>query len=211
MKQVLKQLTILSSFIYALTFLGCTDMETFLPDIPSAFTYTVSEDTGTVTFINVSEGAQKYEWNFGDGQSSTEINPIKTYTASGTYTVTLKASNLAGASDTSEDQITIQIKEADCVAETEQSLDAADFNLTFQTDPGDAIVSEGGAFSYIDNPDTDNDVNPSCKVGQIDRDPGLEFANTQIEFDGKFDFNTNAAPPGLIDDNPSVRIHIFLR
>jgi hypothetical protein len=78
-----------------------------------------------------------------------------------------------------------------CQAETSQSMDASDFDMTFQTDPGSAIGSFGGAYSYIDNPDFDNAVNPSCKVGQITRD-GQQFANTQIEFDSKFDFNANA-------------------
>ena len=78
-----------------------------------------------------------------------------------------------------------------CEAETEQSLSAADFNLTFQTDPGSAIISAGGIYSYINNPDAANTVNPSCKVGQIFRD-GNQFANTQIEFDTKFDFTTNS-------------------
>jgi hypothetical protein len=79
----------------------------------------------------------------------------------------------------------------ECQQETAQSLDASDFNMTFQTDPGSAIGSFGGVYSYIDNPDSDNDINPSCKVGQITRD-GQQFANTQIEFDSKFDFNANA-------------------
>jgi len=78
-----------------------------------------------------------------------------------------------------------------CQAETEQSLSAADFNMTFQIDPGSAIISAGGVYSYIDNPDADNSLNPSCKVGQIFRD-GNQFANTQIEFDAKFDFTTNS-------------------
>jgi hypothetical protein len=78
-----------------------------------------------------------------------------------------------------------------CQAETSQSLEASDFDMTFQTDPGSLILSFGGTYTYLDNPDFDNSVNPSCKVGQIARD-GQQFANTQIEFDSKFDFNTNS-------------------
>ena len=44
----------------------------------------------------------------------------------------------------------------------------------------------------MDNPDFDNSVNTSCKVGQIDRSGAALFANNQIDFDAKFDFNTNA-------------------
>ncbi len=45
---------------------------------------------------------------------------------------------------------------------------------------------------WVDNPDFDNLVNKSCKVGQIVRDPSLPFANNQITFDSKFDFNANS-------------------
>ena len=44
-----------------------------------------------VTFINNSLNASSYEWDFGDGQTSVEINPIITYEETGTYTITLVA------------------------------------------------------------------------------------------------------------------------
>jgi hypothetical protein len=105
---------------------------------------------------------------------------------------------------------------AECVPDAAQSLDAADFDLTFQTDPGAAIGSFGGDYTYIANPDFDNAVNQSCQVGQIDRN-GEEFANTQIEFDSKFDFNTKAGlpyghfyGPTLIDkDDTKVYLCLF--
>jgi PKD repeat protein len=38
-----------------------------------------------------------WEWNFGDGNQSTEQNPTHTYTTAGSYTVSLTASNACGA------------------------------------------------------------------------------------------------------------------
>jgi len=194
MKQLLKNAKRASMLIFVISFLGCTDVENIFPNITSGFTYTINEDTGTVTFINISEEARTYAWNFGDGTSSTEINPIKTYAASGTYTVALIASNGAGASNTVEDEITILIvtPEEPCTEETEQSLAATDFNLTFQTDPDDSVGSFDAVLTTISNPDFDNAVNPSCQVGQIDRIGDALFANNQIGFDAKFDFNANA-------------------
>lgn len=43
----------------------------------------------TVTFTNASENAVSYEWDFGDNNTSTDENPIHTYTAPGTYNVVL--------------------------------------------------------------------------------------------------------------------------
>ena len=44
-----------------------------------------------VSFNNTTTGSPTYSWNFGDGSSSANPNPIHTYTASGIYSVTLIA------------------------------------------------------------------------------------------------------------------------
>ena len=51
----------------------------------------------TITFINVSSNASSYEWNFGDGTTSTLSNPTHTYNLSGTYLLRLKATGASGA------------------------------------------------------------------------------------------------------------------
>jgi PKD repeat protein len=52
---------------------------------------TRSENGVAVQFQNTSQHATKYRWTFGDGASDTAFNPAHTYTAAGTYTVTLRA------------------------------------------------------------------------------------------------------------------------
>jgi gliding motility-associated-like protein len=52
------------------------------------------------SFIDLSEGAVNYLWDFGDGGSSTEANPIHDYTAPGEYTVTLIVTDEHGCSFT---------------------------------------------------------------------------------------------------------------
>jgi PKD repeat protein len=47
----------------------------------------------TVTFENRSNHSLIYEWDFGDGEMSTDQNPVHTYAAPGEYSVVLKASN----------------------------------------------------------------------------------------------------------------------
>lgn len=60
--------------------------------LPTAnFTFTVSGLT--VNFTNTSTNATGYIWDFGDGNSSFDVNPIHTYADAGTYVVTLSASN----------------------------------------------------------------------------------------------------------------------
>ncbi|HET6993905.1 MAG TPA: PKD domain-containing protein, partial [Chitinophagaceae bacterium] len=54
----------------------------------------------TANFINQTTGNNTYLWNFGDGATSTDANPVHIYTVAGTYSVTLIALNETGCSDT---------------------------------------------------------------------------------------------------------------
>ena len=91
-------------FIIMIFFVGCEDKEEQLPKVTAGFTFTVNAETGTATFINTSTNATKYLWEFGDGETSTEINPINTYVP-GIYFISLTASNNAGASDVFKDTL----------------------------------------------------------------------------------------------------------
>lgn len=63
-----------------------------------------------VTFTNQSTGAVSYVWNFGDGQSSTEVNPSHQYNESGDYTVELIAYNSLGCTDTFRLTVSVFVK-----------------------------------------------------------------------------------------------------
>ncbi|MPR36048.1 PKD domain-containing protein [Salmonirosea aquatica] len=64
----------------------------------AGFTFTGGNCTAPceVVFTNQSENATTYLWTFGDGTSSTQQNPVKTYTSAGKYKVELTASNAQG-------------------------------------------------------------------------------------------------------------------
>lgn len=44
-------------------------------------------------FTNLSQNADSYEWDFGDGTTSTEVNPVHEYSQPGTYDVSLYIEN----------------------------------------------------------------------------------------------------------------------
>ena len=78
-----------------------------------------------------------------------------------------------------------------CTAETVESFSATDLNVTFMADPTASITNDGATFEWVDNPDFDNTVNTSCKVGKITKLGNNPWDNNQINLDAKLDFNTN--------------------
>ena len=72
-------------------------------------------------------------WSFGDGASATSQNPIHTYTTAGTYSVTLTATNDAGATTTSQTgYITVTKEAAQPVASFLATGSSGDIPLTVQ-------------------------------------------------------------------------------
>jgi PKD repeat protein len=77
---------------------------------------------GLVNFNNTSTGTSSittYQWNFGNGSTSTLTNPSNTYTASGIYTVTLVAST-GTCNSTKSNTLSVNINT--CVANSNFSL-----------------------------------------------------------------------------------------
>jgi PKD repeat protein len=68
--------------------------------------FTQSAISNTVNLTNTSANATTYSWNFGDATSSTATSPAHTYTANGTYTITLIGSNSCN-SDTAKIVVSI--------------------------------------------------------------------------------------------------------
>lgn len=60
-----------------------------------------------VTFTNYSQNASTYNWDFGDGNTSTDESPVHTFSQAGTYTVKLTASNASGTQSTKAEVVAI--------------------------------------------------------------------------------------------------------
>ena len=73
-----------------------------LPDPVAGFSYVPAGLQ--VSFNNTSTDATEWDWSFGDGGFSSQQNPVYNYPISGSYIVSLIASNLC-ASDTTEQLI----------------------------------------------------------------------------------------------------------
>ncbi len=80
--------------------------------IPTArFTWTpiIPVENTLTRFINQSVGANRYVWDFGDGEGSTDVNPVHQYNATGTFHAVLYAFNIANCMDSFPADIPIVI------------------------------------------------------------------------------------------------------
>lgn len=74
---------------------------TVFPKPTAAFSFSPSipQTNVPISFSNQSQNASRYNWNFGDGSSSVEVNPVHDYKKTGTYNVCLTAYNQEGCPD----------------------------------------------------------------------------------------------------------------
>lgn len=83
--------------IFVLLFVSSCKPDPVKPSPVAEFSYSGNTQApATIIFTNSSTNASTYEWNFGDGGSSTEKNPSHIYTSGGSFTVSLKAKGEGG-------------------------------------------------------------------------------------------------------------------
>ncbi len=79
-----------------------------LPDAGFFYNSAAGMNVGAVfNFIDTSDYAVNYSWNFGDGGVSSQMNPSHTYYANGNYYVLLKVQNSLGCMDSAFQYILI--------------------------------------------------------------------------------------------------------
>ncbi len=98
------KLLILSSFLIPVLLFSCSKDET-KPKPEAGFTASkTSVILGEeIEFTNTSENATAYTWSFGDGTTSTEASPTKSYESVGVFTVTLVATGEGGTNSSTLD------------------------------------------------------------------------------------------------------------
>ncbi|MCW8878145.1 MAG: PKD domain-containing protein [Kangiellaceae bacterium] len=79
-------------------------------NLPPNASFTHSANKLVVSFSDTSSddnGIYTRSWSFGDGATSSATNPSHTYSAEGTYTVTLTVTDQEGLSDSESQTITV--------------------------------------------------------------------------------------------------------
>jgi gliding motility-associated-like protein len=85
---------------------GCADTvdSTITVNITPVSAFTIIDKldgyTGKIQLTNLSTGATLYDWDFGNGKTSTEENPSTSYGMDGTYVIKLISTNQFNCTDT---------------------------------------------------------------------------------------------------------------
>lgn len=127
------------------------DINSDVPTNPEAG-FTVAAYGREQTFSNTSTNGVSYEWDFGDGATSTEENPVHTYDTEGSYTVKLTATGEDGTLPNTYTQ-TIDVGYSQIAVENGDFQQPGTGKIqNWETIPGwssDTLVTDSG----IDGPD----------------------------------------------------------
>lgn len=156
-----------------------------------------------VNFTNTSSGifsGTSYSWNFGDGNTSSQQNPVHQFNGPGTYNVVLTMTNGPGCTSTFNQSVTVVDAPIPSIG-----ADDGDGNTVYCLFPGDNTTSETvtfsnfttGAVSY----DWDfGDGSPVYTTGSL-----TDFTHTYSNY-GTFNVTMTATGPNGCQTSTTIQI-----
>ena len=104
------------------------DYITVVAEPQAGFSFSVNGSS--VTFTSSSLFGTNYLWDFGDGNTSTEIMPTHIYATSGDFEVLLTVSNMCSSS-TSSEQVSIELEPTAAFSTNQSTIGCADHTISF--------------------------------------------------------------------------------
>lgn len=121
---------------------------------PSADTVCIGQN---ITFTNGSTNSSSWSWNFGDGNNSSAQHPAHSYSAAGTYSVSLIAVNANGCHDTIVQPVTVLNISTIASFTMSPTIGCANLNVSFTN-----TSQNGTSYNWnLGNGNTSTSQNPS--------------------------------------------------
>ncbi|MDD4108924.1 MAG: PKD domain-containing protein [Prolixibacteraceae bacterium] len=142
-------LTLLVVLIFLLP--ACTEDET-RPVFPLSAEIFHSVVGKQVAFTALTHSAVSWNWNFGDGTTSNEQNPVHVYDEGGYYVATLTASDNAGNSVTKDVKLAVELTPYALLTgdHTAGDYDGKTWKLSQAHSVNDKLVNSDASFSLMD-------------------------------------------------------------
>ncbi|MGK0388906.1 MAG: gliding motility-associated-like protein [Maribacter sp.] len=155
-------------------------IEDYMHLFPPKAVFSTQQDCsnpGAVTFTDASIGADTWDWDFGDGTTSTEQNPTHFYTENGIYTVTLEVYNgESGCTDEVSAGVYVQAPMASFVVNPSDACYTGSSIFLEVTNTSDGAVSYDwyapGIFVIFDNAE---DEDPTFKFNSPGQYTGMQL------------------------------------
>ncbi|WP_298649432.1 PKD domain-containing protein [uncultured Proteiniphilum sp.] len=159
-------------------------------DLPLSAVIFHSIDGKQVAFTALTHSAVNWEWDFGDGNVSTEKDPVHVYEEGGYYIATLTAKDNTGNSVSTKMNLAVSLPPYALLTgnHTAEGYDGKTWKLTMSHTVNDKLVNSDADFSLLDD-----DI-PSLPAGAFSVYVGLpEAYNDEFTFyyDGSYRHNTS--------------------
>ncbi|WP_455709795.1 outer membrane protein assembly factor BamB family protein [Methanosarcina mazei] len=182
--------------------------------LPPVADFSSDKQTGsfplTVSFKDRSFNANKFLWDFGDGNTSTEVNPVHTYITAGNYNVTLTVQNEHGTDKKVADEYIYAVKvptiwPVKSGESIQAAIDAANLGDIIQVYPGEyhevLTINKALTLKGIGDPVLNASGFTGSSGVTISAD-GVEFKGFKITGTEKMCFGISISAEGtLIEDN----------
>lgn len=198
---MMKNLSIKSTLfaVIALFLTACqTDDNTSEGPIPFTADIFNSVNGKKVAFQGLTNNAVSWNWDFGDGSTSNQQNPVHTYADSGYYTATLTATDATGATLSKEVQLALDITPYVLLTGGATDDDGKTWRLSSAHSDSDYFGNADAALSSFDgapNPLPAGIFGAGLGMAEVYEDEFTFYFDGRYEMDLKAD---NAAFSGLV-------------
>jgi uncharacterized secreted protein with C-terminal beta-propeller domain len=160
-----------------------------------------------VQFYDQSQGAYSWSWDFGDGAQSTAKDPQHTYSAPGSYTVSLTVNNICGTKTAQKDNYVIvkgpkiDISHQNLALANGASYDFGPTNIGYVSTAEFQIENKGSGSLQLTSSPPVRVTGPDAQYFEVVSQPAVTFPESQSSYSGfKFpfqipsDFNFSSFP-----------------
>jgi len=174
-------------------FLASCNEDDERPDLPTTAYIHYSVDDKQVAFTALANNVNSYLWDFGDGQTSTEANPVHVYEVGGYYTITLDVTG--GTGEASDDvYMAISLPPFELLTGDPATGDGKTWKLSgSHTSEGDYFAYSDADFTVVDDtpkPLPDGIFSSEFGIGDIYEDTYTFYPDGTYVHDVKEDGGT---------------------